>query len=72
MRNQAASLDQSGSDIHVIKPATLKYVAPSHITSEKGQPLTFHSKDDAGSPKLERKSSIGSEGSSFRKPNMSS
>ena len=72
MRNQASSLDQSGAnESHVIKPATLKYVAPQHISNEKGQPLTFHNKDDPNSPKLERKSSIGSEGSCFSKPNMS-
>jgi hypothetical protein len=49
-------------DPPVLKPSTLKYVAPSHFLKEAGNPT---------SPKLEKHSSIGQGGTIFSKPNLS-
>jgi hypothetical protein len=46
----------------VIKPNTLKYIAPSYIQKEIG------SSNTPNSPKMERKGSFGSHSSVFSKP----
>lgn len=54
----------SPSNSNIVKPQSIKYVTPSGVKSE---PLTFANKNEPV-PDLERKSSIGSEGSCFHKP----
>ena len=61
---QPSSPGGSGTN-QVFKPQSLKYVKPAGIKSD---PLTFQQKNEPV-PDLERKSSIGSEGSCFSKPN---
>ena len=55
---------------NLVRPSTLKYVAPKHVSTEKygGQ-----SKEGSApmSPLIDRKNSIGSEGSCFSKPALS-
>ena len=54
-------VDNVNPDPPVIKPSTLKYVAPSHFLKEAGNPT---------SPKFEKHSSIGQGGTIFSKPSI--
>lgn len=56
-----AIINNVNPDPTVIKPSTLKYVAPSHVLKEAGNPM---------SPKIEKHSSIGQSGTVFSKPTL--